>query len=172
MKFEDLIKEVEAMLKALRVPCRKVAVIKHVSQQFICEMFGLIVSVTTEADLDYVKEAAMSKMPNFRYYFITNISNAMDARQTLIWALAEGGYLGFIRTNFPRQFADLLTMQDFGKKIIEERLKRWNNLPKYKFLIEENEKARQISANVILAVEPGFFDYMPEKEEGGIYYAF
>lgn len=172
MTIEDLVKEVEAMLKALRVPYKKTQGVRKSSYQFICEMFGLVVSVTTEGDLGSTRDTVLSKTPNFRYCFVTGISNSMDFRQELIWALAEGGYLGFIRTNFPRQFAELLTMQDFGKKIIDERLKRWNNLPKYRFLIEENEKARKISANVILAVEPGFFDYMPAKEEGGIYYAF
>jgi len=172
MTPENLIKEVESMLKALRVPYKQTSGVRKISHQFTCDMFGLVISITTEGDLGSVRDNVFSKMPNFRYYFVTDISNAAEFRQNLIWALAEGGYLGFIRTNFPRQFANLLTMQDFGKKIIDERLKRWNNLPKYRFLIEENEKARRISANVILAVEPGFFDYMPVKEEGGIYYAF
>lgn len=169
MTLEQLTKEMELMLKALRVPYKKMSVIKNISQQFICDMFGLIVSTTTDADIDYVKDAIISKMPNYRYYLITNLVNILEARHSLIWALAEGGYLYYVRSNFPRSFNDLITMQDFGNKIIEERLKRWKNLPKYRFLIEENEKARRISSTMVMSTEPSFFDYMPEKQ-GGVYY--
>jgi hypothetical protein len=169
MNLEMLAKELETMLKALRVPYKKTVVIKNVSQQFICDVFGLIVSATTDADIDYVHDALIGKIPNYRYYFITSLTNIQKARQDLIWALAEGGYLYFIRSNFPRQFNELVTMQDFGNKIITERLYRWKNLPKYRYLIEENERARRLSATMVMSTEPSFFDYMPEKQ-GGVYY--
>jgi len=169
MTLELLAKELETMLKALRVPYKKMTVIKSVSQQFVCDMFGLIVSATTEADIDYVRNAVIAKMPDYRYYLITSLTNIQKARQDLIWALAEGGYLYFVRANFPRQFNELVTMQDFGNKIITERLSRWKDLPKYRFLIEENEKARRLSATMVMSTEPSFFDYMPEKQ-GGVYY--
>jgi hypothetical protein len=68
MTLELLAKELETMLKALRVPYKKMTVIKSVSQQFVCDMFGLIVSATTEADIDYVRNAVIAKMPDYRYY--------------------------------------------------------------------------------------------------------
>ena len=52
-------------------------------------------------------------------------------------------------------------MQEFGKKIIEERLRRWNNKPRFNFFIKENMLAKTMSATIILAIEPSFFDYMP-----------
>jgi hypothetical protein len=170
---EILIAEVESMLKALRLTYRKTNIIKDISQQFICDTFGVVISVTTSADYTFVRDAVVAKIPlfDFRHVFITNLSNILEARQNLIWALAEGGYLKYVRLNFPRQFTDLITMHDFGNKIIDERLVRWGNKPKYKFLIDEAMQAKRMSSTMILSAEPSFFDYMPEKE-GGIYNVF
>jgi hypothetical protein len=54
-----------------------------------------------------------------------------------------------------------MSMGNFGRKIIEQRLKIWKDQPKYKFMIEDNKSALKYPANMILATEPAFFDYMP-----------
>ena len=47
------------------------------------------------------------------------------------------------------------------RKIIKERLKVWDNAPKYRFLIDENEAALREATTYVLSVDPAFFDSMP-----------
>ena len=49
----------------------------------------------------------------------------------------------------------------FGHKIIRERLRIWNNEPRFNFFIKDNTEALKVPVTMVLATEPAFFDYMP-----------
>jgi hypothetical protein len=68
----------------------------------------------------------------------------------------------WIRLTYPRQFNKVIGLTDLGHKIIRKRLELWENKPKYKFLIEDNKDALLNSTSYVMALDPGFFDYMPE----------
>lgn len=161
ISMAELELEVGLTLSSLRVQFKKIYLIKDVSVQFVCENFGVVVSAINRADYGYVNKTVQEKFPDHRCVYVSTFDNLLEAKDEIIWVLMEGGYMKFIRMNFPRQFNDVITMQGFGNKIIDERLRRWANQPKYKFLIEENEKAKDMPATMVLSAEPGFFDHMP-----------
>jgi hypothetical protein len=95
------------------------------------------------------------------------VQEGLDQEKTdeIIWDLMRAGYMTWIRKNYPRQFKQLIVESNFGTKIIKKRLKIWDNEPRFRFLIEENEAALNQSAVYLLSIDPGFYDFMPTKEE-------
>ena len=161
MPFAELEAEVAISLQSLRVPTKKIVPVPDVSVSFISEEFGTIISVINRADYSFINNTLHNSHPNYRYVYISTYDDLIEKRSELIWSLMEGGFMKFIRQNFPRQFQHLVT-DGFGNKIIKERLRRWANKPMYSFLIKENEEAKVVPVTMILAQEPAFFDYMPE----------
>jgi len=159
--LNELNENIEIMLRALKVPFEKHQPSKDTSVQFCCVEFGIVISTIDRSDYASTKNTVENYFPNYRHVFISFQDNITEFKENLIWKLMEGGYLKYIRLNFHRQFVELITMQEFGKKIIEERLRRWNNKPRFNFFIKENMLAKTMSATIILAIEPSFFDYMP-----------
>jgi len=164
MTLEGLEIEIEIMLKSLKVQFRKLALSKGLSTQFVCDDFGLVVATALIEDRSYVQGYLENKLSDYRLFLITNLSNMGEERQKIVWSLMEGGYMRYVRNNFPRQFTDLITMQNYGNKIIDERLRRWDDKPAYRFFVDENTKAKTVPTTMILAIEPGFFDYMPPEK--------
>ena len=160
IKLIELESDLEIVLRSLRVNHKKVYLVKDVSVQFVCEDFGVIVNAINRADYAYINKITMENFPGYRYVYISTFDDLLEAKEEIIWILMESGYMKFIRTNFKRQFTDLV-MNNFGNKIIDERLKRWGDQSKFKFFIEENKEARQLPVNMVLATEPAFFDMMP-----------
>lgn len=158
--FAEMEAEVGITLKSLRVPTKKASVVPDVSVQFISEDFGTIISVINRADYGYINKTLREQYPEYRYVYISTYDNLIAKRDEIIWSLMEGGFMTYIRQNFPRQFQHLVT-EGFGVKIIKERLRRWADKPMYTFLISENEKAKVVPTTMVLATEPAFFDYMP-----------
>lgn len=152
--------EIGITLQSLRVPVKKLSVVSDVSVQFISDGFGTVVSVINRADYGFVSKAVREHYPDYRYIYVSTYDNLISKREEIIWTLMEGGYMTYIRQNFPRQFQHLIT-DGFGNKIIKERLRRWADKPMYRFLIEENVKAKDVPVTMVLATEPAFFDYMP-----------
>lgn len=160
MSLETLDGEITITLRTLRVPFKRINVVKQISTQFICEDFGVIVSSINRDDYTFVRDAVAAAYPNYRYVFIATNDNLVEAKDEVIWALMQGGFLRYVRINYSRQFNNLI-MEGFGQKIINERLRRWGDQPKYKFLIEENKKVLNLPTNMIITNDPAFFDYMP-----------
>ena len=160
LSMEELEGEIVITLRTLRVPFKKVSIVKNVSTQFICEDFGTIISAIDRDDYTFVKTAVMSAYPEYRYVFTSGHDNLLEAKDEIVWTLMQGGFMRYIRTQYPRQFNNLI-QEGFGFKIINERLRRWAGKPKYKFLIQENEKAKTVPTNMIITNDPAFFDYMP-----------
>lgn len=160
MPFEEMEAEIAITLQTLRVPVKKVSVVTDVSVQFVSKEFGTIISVINRADYAYIHKTLLSQYPDYRYVYVSTYDNLIEKRDEIIWALMEGGYMTYIRENFPRQFNRLM-VDGFGNKIIKERLRRWADKPMYKFFIDENVKAIDVPTTMILSMEPAFFDYMP-----------
>lgn len=158
--FPEMEAEIGITLQSLRVSVKKLSVVPEVSVQFISVDFGTIISVINRADYGFISKAVVGNYPDYRYVYVSTYDNLIRKREEIIWSLMEGGYMTYIRQNFPRQFQHLVT-EGFGNKIIKERLHRWADKPKYKFLIEENVKAKDVPVTMVLATEPAFFDYMP-----------
>ena len=160
LPFEEMEAEIGITLQSLRVPTKKLSVVPEVSVQYKSDDFGTIVSVIQRADYSYIHETIQREYPNYRYVYVSTFDNLIEKRDEIIWALMEGGFMSYIRQNFPRQFQHLIS-DGFGNKIIRERLRRWNNAPKYRFFIEENTDAMKAPVSMNLSKEPAFFDYMP-----------
>jgi len=160
VKLIELEADIEIILRTLRVDFKKVYLVKDVSIQFVCEDFGVIVNAINRIDYSYINKVTIENFPNYRYIYISTFDNLLEAKEEIIWTLMQSGYMKFIRTNFEPQFKNLV-MNNFGNKIIDERLKRWGDQPKFKFFIEENKDKRQLPVNMILATDPSFFDMMP-----------
>lgn len=160
ISFADMEAEVAITLQSLRVPSKKVSVVSEASAQFVNEEFGTIISVIDRADYGFVNKTVKENYPDYRYVYISTYDNLIEKRDEIVWALMAGGYMTYIRQNFPRQFQRLIA-DGFGNKIIRERLRRWADKSMYRFLIEENVRAKDIPTTMVLSTEPAFFDYMP-----------
>lgn len=160
MSLDTLDSEIIITLRTLRVNFKKVNVVKQISTQFVCENFGVVINTIDRDDYTFIRDAVASAYPNYRYVFVSTTDNLIEAKDEIIWSLMQSGFMRHIRTNYQRQFNNLI-MEGFGQKIINERLKRWGDHPKYKYLIEENKKALTLPTNMIITNDPAFFDYMP-----------
>lgn len=160
MPFYELELEIGIMLRTLRVPTKKFSVAPKVAIQFLCEDFGVIVSAILESDYAFIHKTLSEKYQDYRYIYISTFDDLTEKKDELVWTLMKGGYMKYVRMNFPRQFQRIIH-EGYGNKIIKERLRRWADRPKYRFFIEENKQAQNMPTTMILSTEPAFFDYMP-----------
>lgn len=161
MLLNKLEYDIEGMLYALKLPYKKMSVVKDISVQYLIESFGLIVCGIDRKDYSQIDNAVQNVYEGWKLFHITTKDAVTYKKDELIWELMRAGYMTWIRQDFPRQFKNLITEQNFSLKIINERLRVWNNEPRFKFFTEMNLAAKNQSAGYILSLEPGFFDYMP-----------
>jgi len=166
MKTEEEIQnyEIAQLLRLLRIPFRELTFAKHLPNFYIIETFGTIITAVDRADEYEMQERFKAKFPGYNYMFVYMNQDFAEAKYNLIWDLARLGYVTYLRSEYESQFYSLITTQDFGTRLIKERLRIWNNKSKYRFLIEQNETALEMSFAVVLTQEPAFFDYMPTEE--------
>lgn len=163
--LKALEENVAIMLNQFRVAVKKISFMRDTSANFLVEDFGLIVCCIDRLDYTQVSNIVTDKFEGWRPVFISTDDDLMEKRDEVLWALMRCGYLKWLRYTFPRQTKSaLLGMENLGEKIIRERLNIWNNQPKFKYLIEDNEVALRNGLQRELANDPSFFDYMPEKE--------
>lgn len=160
--LDILVEEVEAMLTSLRLKTKAISIVKNISVQFVAEDFGTVVCCIDRCDYTVVHNALLETFEGWRIIYITTYDDLFEKRKTLIWELMKSGYMVWIRETYFKQFKDLIVMNDFGKGIIEERLRLWNNNPKYKYMIDRNTEVLDMSFLYVLNNEPCFFDYMPD----------
>lgn len=67
----------------------------------------------------------------------------------------------WLRSVYGAQFPNILETDNLAGRIVEERLRIWDNQPKYIYLIQDNLEAQKVGTRRILAEDPSFFDYMP-----------
>lgn len=133
------------------------------SVQFVIEDYGTIINGIDGIDYSYVNGKVDKSFPGYRKIFVDIEDDQLEKKEEIIWALMSGGYMRWLRFTFQRQFNNLIVMENFGNKIIDERLKRWNDKPMYIAYIDDNKEAKVNAASYILSIDPGFFDYMPEN---------
>lgn len=162
MILEELESEIKIMLYAYKVESKVYRLIKSVSVQFVVEQFGVIVCGINREDYKIITDQVNQDFPDYRVVYITGSDNMLEKKDDVLWELMKGGYIKWVRMNYPRTFNDSIVRGNLGNKIINQRLKIWNDRPKYRFLIEDNEYAKVNSASFIFSIDPSFFDYMPE----------
>jgi hypothetical protein len=162
MTMDELKVNIGIILKSLRVTCKEISLVKDISFQFVIEDFGMIISGINRADYSIVKEAVDFHFKDWRSVYFTTFDDVIEMKESIVWELMRAGYMRWIRFNFPRQFNNLIVMEGFGRKIIDQRLKIYGGRPKYKFLIEDNEDAKNSADSYVLSIDPGFYDTMPE----------
>jgi hypothetical protein len=162
MTIEELDVQVDIMLRHLMVTFRKFPALNGMATRFIVEDFGVAVCVMERMDYTQIRDLTERDYSGYRKVFIAVEDSLKEKRYETIWELMKSGYMKWIRMNFKRQFDNLITMQNFGNMIIDQRLKIWNGEAKYKFMIDDNEDARRRASSFILTREPAFFDTMPE----------
>ena len=160
--LEDLALDIAVMLQALKVPSRRMHLAKDGAIMFLCTMFGIIFVASFKEDNSYILNNLNELYPDHRYIFISAEKPVAVMREEIILSFMKSGYMQYIRLNFPRQFSDLIIMQGYAEKIINARLSIWNGKPCYKYLIDDNIKAKSFPASMVLAKDAAFYDYMPE----------
>lgn len=161
--IEELEERIAAMLYAFRVEHTIDRLIKSISVQCLVPLFGTVICGLNRADYKLVDDSVKQSYPDWRVVYVTSFDNILEKKDEVLWALMCGGYMKWIRMNYPVAFTQLVIMQGFGNKIIDQRLKIWDDKSKHRFLIEDNEDAKKHPATYVLATDPGFFDYMPEQ---------
>ena len=160
MNISDLETEVEIMLSALHLSYKKVKSGQYLPEIYLVEDFGIIVSGIEGIDYIQINSKLTLEYKGYKLFYIECDDNILEKKEELIWELMRLGYMRHIRKNYPRQFQSLIS-NNFGRKIITERLRIWNDQPMYKYLIEENKFALTTTENAVLSRDPAFFDYMP-----------
>ncbi len=84
------------------------------------------------------------------------------AKEKIVWALVDGGYFHYLRHTYKKIFTNILTFEGWDKRLIEERLRRYKELPKYNYLREINNDGKKESPVFVLSIDPGFFDFIVE----------
>jgi hypothetical protein len=164
MDLKELDDYVSIMLKQLRVSFKCLHLIRGASSQFIVNEFGLVICCINRVDYAQVKEVTDKQFPNWRVMYITTNDEIAEKKEQVLWELMRCGYMKWLRYNFPRQIKSILNGTDsLGQKIIKERLRIWDNKPKYTFLVEDNKLALVNGILRELTNDPSFFDYMPEE---------
>jgi hypothetical protein len=165
MDLKELEEYISIMLNQLRVSSRVTSVMRGVSSQFIIEDFGLIICCIDRVDYAQASNSVNENFRDWRAVYITTNDDLVEVKDKILWVLMRGGYMKWLRYNFPRQVKNTLVgVDNLGRKIITERLRLWNNKPKYKFFIEDNLLALKNGVQRELVNDPSFFDYMPEEE--------
>ncbi len=165
LKVELLLDEINIMLSALWVPFKRVSLGTNFPDIFILEDLGVVVIGIDPSDYSYMLNKIVAKFKSYRYIFVSTSETIHDRKDDIIWDLMRSGYMRYIRSKYTRQFNNLI-QQNFGRRIITERLRVWGDSPKYKYLVEENKQCLNISAPYLVTIDPAFFDYMPEKLMG------
>ncbi len=80
------------------------------------------------------------------------------SRVAIVFALVEGGYFHYLRNNFKNTFNRTITLEGWDKQLIDERLRRYKDKPKYNYFRELNKDTK--SGALLPAIDNGFFDYM------------
>lgn len=163
MTLDELEVYIEGMLDAFKLKYRKDNIVKGVSIQFLVPEFGILICGIDRLDYKLVNDNIVKKYPGWRVNYITTNDDLIEAKDNVLWDLMRSGYIKWLRLNYERSFVYLITTQGLGNKIINKRLEIFGNAQKYKFFIEDNKLSKKHLFTRVLALDPGFFDYMPEE---------
>jgi hypothetical protein len=120
---------------------------------FIIELFGVKVFFNCDVKDDREKIG-------WRTVYIYPKDDVALRKDELSWELIKSGYLNYIRTQAPKLFKRLITLENWDKKLLNKRIQRYADHPKYNYLRDEALMALEVSPVTVLATEPGFYDYL------------
>jgi len=92
------------------------------------------------------------------------IHEQREVREKIIWALAEGGFFHYLRTNYPNTFNKMLAGregEDWHSRIVKKRLEKFGDKSKYNYFKELNEDYLRESSMAVLSFDAGFYDIIP-----------
>lgn len=163
LSIQGLITELEAILKALRVPYRKASLEANLPPAFIVDLFGAIIVGFERVEYSIILTRVESQYKGYRFVPVTTMDDMLKAKDNIMWELMRSGYMRYIRQSYPSQFKNLIFEYGLGRKIINERLRLWDGKPMHKYLIDENQRVLNSADQYTLAMDPAFYDYMPEQ---------
>jgi hypothetical protein len=67
-----------------------------------------------------------------------------------------------LRHNYKKTFQRTLAFEGWDKSLIEERMRRYKDMPKYNYMREINDDAKHESPTYVLSIDPGFYDFIVE----------
>jgi len=92
---------------------------------------------------------------------IVNPSDLFEEKKMeIFWELMNSGYVRYLRIEAPRTFKSMIVNQGWDKRIIKKRLEIYKEDAKYNYLREINKWALKESSAYVLAMDPGFFDFL------------
>lgn len=163
MEMQELEDRIGVILNHFFLAYKKINLMKGMSIQFLIEDFGVVVCCINRMDYTQVDSAISDEYAGWRKVFISTQDDLQEARYEILWALMRSGYMKWLRMTYPRQIKNVLMGTDtLGKRIIEERLRIWNDNPMFSYWINDNKYVLQNGILPELSRDPGFFDYMPE----------
>ena len=84
------------------------------------------------------------------------------SKERIVWCLVQGGFFHYLRNNYKKTFHYMMSQEAWGRLLIQERLKRQKELPKYVYFKELNKDALKAAETWVMSQDPGFFDSMTE----------
>jgi hypothetical protein len=165
MKIEELEIDIGNMLAALHLQYKQASIGSYLPNIFLIDDFGIIVAGIEAKDYTQMLSKLTSTYEGYKFFFIVTSDSMLEKKEEFIWELMRCGYIRHIRKSYSRQFNNLI-LSGFGRKVIKERLRLWDDKPQYKYLIEENELALKTPETYLLSADPAFFDFMPENNIG------
>jgi len=105
------------------------------------------------------------KDDGWRYVFIKPEDEMKKIRMSIVWEMARSGYFHYLRMNYPNTFKQMLAGhggEDWHRIIITKRLEIYGNNPKYSYLKLLNQDALKQPSTAVLAMDPGFYDFLIE----------
>lgn len=169
MSIKETSYDVEVLLKALKIPFSTTNVMRHITTQFIIDDLGIVLSVLNPSDYSTINERVNFLFKEWKLMYIASTTDVVDRRYNIIFDFMRSGYMKWLRRAYRNQYVQIIETDNLGRRIIEERLRLWDNKPKYRLFIQENIEALKTSFRRIVSEEPGFFDYMPNNNSGGSY---
>jgi len=84
--------------------------------------------------------------------------DVVKSKERIVWGLVKGGYFHYLRNNYKKTFRHMISNEGWGKRLIQERMRRYREDPKYAYYGELNKDALRASETWVMSQDPGFFD--------------
>lgn len=82
------------------------------------------------------------------------------AVEKVFLALMRGGYIHYLRMNYPRTFKSIMTFEGWDKIIRDRRKEIYSKYPKYNYWLELNQLADMVPTTEAIAKDPSIYDIL------------
>ena len=116
MDIKELENLIEISLIHFKMPFVKHGVSQGLATLFVIEDFGLVVCCFAPKDYVQVTGILANKYSDWRRVLVSDSDDAQSKRFEILWNLMRGGYMKWLRYNFPRQTNNILNgVEEFRK---------------------------------------------------------